>query len=928
MGKEARKGVEEPAQAGGGIVREVPEASPAMLAQDSAAALADAWPPRPRTCAPAVRLPRRLLVAPPRRGPPGLGKPPAELPLLRLTRPSEELSWALRRKAKEEEIDALLRRARHATARSVLDLAGQAPEGGRSLSLREVFAGFRQAGIAPHPWGAASDEAVAYNLLATFQPGLLAPFLCGSPRGGAVGVDGTPCASQVGILAESEVANDPRMSVNEAKLFPPSTDGGGTYGDVFEAMEDMARVKAGLTRALQSFDLTWSALMPTGTIPRPRQIVDALCEDDFLAFGHFTVLAIAWWLGGAKVAVVPRLFASAFNNTQYNNVVGLEVNDEGWDDWYWWFTTPGVAFPPSEDFLFQRYAVTVLWERWPDAYQQECARRKALAVAAFGTAVGAYLDLLQRVFTDFLRMNIQTFIPILECGNEMEYQEWGKKGTARIGEEYGRFHALLAGPIRLVNGWARFRVAELLGTTKLVPDNPLAPSFSDRVAWLERVLNVGVEGEVQRWTDYYREFTRPGTDASRWHQTCVEAGFSWPPSSWPPLLPSSRELAHEVGLHWYHENEIGIGYETDHALWSCIQELGELLSGELASWRLTWSASEVGFMAESDPDGTVLVNAQAPASSSTSRPPPGKWGFQAGELVRRMLLLRAAGAERVGWHTRMAGKVGASTGSSIWWDQFSAHGLRNDLRYHPASDGGFVRGLDAWRRPSWYSYRRLVWLFSQAKSTEVLACDEKTGLIVVRLVARSRFSLPEDGGYTIPSRGAQVINGELVLSPSYHYAYVAWVDQGGGTATDIWLIDRNDRGFQQTSLVPQVPGADSRPGAVDDLGYPTGDDPDWSWPGWAGKQCTITEVSASATLLRVHLEPLNNAALRCSPACVLTDAEYWPQATFGPAPRLGDSGSQPAGSAALADGALDDVWADHRAQDRARLPGMSGERGG
>jgi hypothetical protein len=395
----------------------------------------------------------------------------------------------------------------------------------------------------------------------------------------------------------------------------------------------------------------------------------------------------------------------------------------------------------------------------------------------------------------------------------------------------------------------------------------------------------------------------------------------WPPSAWPPSLPSSRELAHEVGLHWYHENEVGTGYETDHTLWTRLQEFKDLLSDELASWPLTWSVSEVGFMAESDPDGRKLANRQAPAAKA-GLPPAGAWGFQAGELVRRLLLVRAAGAARMGWHTRMAHVVRAS--SSMGWNEFSAHGLRNDLQYHAA----FRRDLDAWRRPSWYSYRRLVWLLSQVASCEVLAC-EPTGLVVVRLTARGTFSIPEDGGYTTPTRGTQTIDGTMVLGPRYRYAYVAWIEQGRA-ATDIWLVDQEDKGFQQVSLVPQVHGADSRTGVVDDLGYPANDFPDWSWAGWDGRQCTVGEVAVpgGATWLRVHLEPLNHERLRCSPACVFTDAEYSPYAPYSPAPWQGYGESPSAASETGVEGAREAGQAERHPQGNTDSPGPGVEERG
>jgi hypothetical protein len=241
-----------------------------------------------------------------------------------------------------------------------------------------------------------------------------------------------------------------------------------------------------------------------------------------------------------------------------------------------------------------------------------------------------------------------------------------------------------------------------------------------------------------------------------------------------------------------------------------------------------------------------------------------------------------------------------------------------------------------------------------AASSEVLVCDA-AGLVVVRLVARTAFSLPADGGYTLSSRGGGESpgpQGTLVLGPRYRYAYVAWVDQSyvwlddgvekpeTRVARNLWLLDRQDRGFQQVSLVPVVPGARLDPYVpvigsgsygTDDLGYPEGDDPDWSWPDWAAKQCSVGEVALSvgATWLRIHLEPLENAVLRCSPACVLTDAEYRSHSAVGlscgPAPWQG-YGESPSG--VRVDESPENGLPETRTQGKKRQTGLEDREGG
>ena len=222
------------------------------------------------------------------------------------------------------------------------------------------------------------------------------------------------------------------------------------------------------------------------------------------------------------------------------------------------------------------------------------------------------------------------------------------------------------------------------------------------------------------------------------------------------------------------------------------------------------------------------------------------------------------------WHSYLAGVQ--STQSASGWGLFSAHGLRNDLY----SGTRYRRSFDSWRRPSWFAYRRLVWLLGQASSVELLHNSGQVSL--VRLTSTVGFRLPVD-----PESSGSVDWDPGSHGPSdapWRYAYVAWMDQiaAAGRRWYLELWDPEGAGYDLLSMVPSVQPyveIDISSGAVnppaDPNGFAGGEAVDWHWPGW-GWPTIKTLARDGGQQITVQLRPLDNAADRPAPICLLTDA--------------------------------------------------------
>jgi hypothetical protein len=735
-------------------------------------------------------------------------------------------------------------------------------------SVRRLFEALRLRGTEPHPYGPEGDGAVVLWLA-----GLLPE---SDPRRRDTGIP-QPEQPLAGYSDESAVRADPRFGVNNLRLVMGGcgeSEAGVTsdYGTWGQIVADVARIGAGTLRHFHAADLRVNTLFPGEPIPAPATIYADLAADGYARLQCFGDLLCACAVLGLQV--VPTLFTNggsqnyldALEEDAPNTATSVRAGAlgkagsftpyvpcvEGWDEFYYeegYFgtgpTTDGRA-SAEDKRIYQQYALTVRWQDMRgDEYMEQAACRKGLALAAFAQAIGEYLDLWDQALCEAagdIAYTICDIVSYLECGNEME--------GFFSAEEYGQLMALLAGPIRMECDQTRFRLAEV---ASWVQDN-----WADKVTWIRDAILEGLEPEVDRWV---------AVDAT-WTSACEAAGFFWPPETGSEQVPRDpTDLVHQVGLHWYHYHQPQDGpdqYQGEARLQEDVEYLQEKIAelNDDHGYSLTWSTSELGFIAWSqDQDDPRLEPYNENASDL----------FQAGELVRRLLLLRALGAQRICWHTLM------SDIAPPWGGVFKTLGLRNDYNnpdYDPQPT--VFQAQAAFRRPAWFAYRRLVWLISQADSVSV---HKNSGYVtVVELTSKSGFDLPYDSEYGLPAPEG--------LSPPQRYsrAFVAWVDQEAAQEStyDLVLYDRAEAGYRLLSLVPTVTMVDLAD-STDDNGFAKGEEVDWNWEGWDWPQITtehrIDWVEArhmplAMDVITVQLRPLSSVQARPAPVCILTHAEW------------------------------------------------------
>jgi len=713
-------------------------------------------------------------------------------------------------------------------------------------SLRRLFAALRELGLRPHPYGRERDDDVIQRLWCMLP--------VDDPR--IEKAERTDFTSSYDN--EADVAPDSSFGVNTLRLvMDPDTQQEyariAEFGEWEQIVADVSRIGVGSLRHPQTADLRWNSLVPDSEIPLPVDIYDQLTKDD--GDGDFSAIqrgfgALLMRCAVFGLQVVPTLFTYG-GSKNFLEGLSSSIQDairaarpssmdapyascaEGWSSLY--VSQPeglGYGFDSDDEKVFAQYILHVWWD--PDMSEglQMCARLKALALAAFSAAIGEYLatwDAGYRGGTfDFAALD--SLVPCLELGNEME--------AYFPASECGRIMALLAGPIKLALDSMQFRAASLASW--------VAEPWDDKLDWLKYSV-VGLGLEVGLWTT--RNNDEEQLDAS------ALGGFWWPSSAGQaPSDPTS--LLHQVGFHWYHhDQEI---YETDGRLYSDVSTL-KIMLGELhrAGYSLTWVVSEVGFHVRNNP------NQNADGSLAQPYNPEASPEFQAGELVRRLLLLlHALGAERVSWHTFMSDIAPSS------WSLFSTTGLRNDY------GGAFSQSANAWRRPSWFAYRRLLWLLSHADKLDTVTTG--SGLVqIVELRSDKGFPIP----YDLEFQTLAVIKGP---QRRYKRAYVAWMDQEAEASYRyrFTLWDEGQAGYRLLSMVP----SDTKPtvASQDANGFATGETVDWEWNGWDWPQITTTVVKPRGGFspgrsrpwneIEVELQPLSTAGGRPGPICILTDA--------------------------------------------------------
>ncbi len=694
------------------------------------------------------------------------------------------------------------------------------------------------------------------------------------------------------------------------------------------------------------------------TIPAPAELYAQLTEEEFWTFRAFTLYVIACHLHGMQVMPVLFDYGggSRFNKSDHEfdwcgckvdkanmragmpaHQTGFSVlSEDGWDDWYWQHGEADAVATPG---VYQKWALNV-WN--PDSesdYMRQCALRKALGVAAYATAVGEYLAALDRAFSscEHLGGSVTDVIPRVDLANEMDSYYYNvdppdgdEEGTFF---EMGRFAALLACPIADQGLGIRFRMFDLFGFNKEEHVDP-------KLTWLKDCISAGMIAETDRWARLYGYYQTEDPDDLAavlldmaesmlagevsyddviWIQAMDEADFVWPRS----YGKSAKVLVHHVGFHFFRSVTMSYPdistdaeyYQDEQAIGDAARRMVALVVSPLREMRydIAWSIGAMCFPALApDPmEGDKYFTDENPDYPDgnpeylTTNPE-----YQAGILARRMLYAKALpdGPDIVTWYTFMADLAcGEFREERTTWSRYTATGLRNEI--YGAVPGGqqtarindvrtaadFYYGCDAFRRPSWFTLRRVAWLLQRAERAELLYQDEHR--YVLRLTASHSFeeelqlldvSGAEDAPWReaseswAPSSQRERPNAGGAASVAYKYAYVAWFDQQPGRGKSLedsfsfWLADASEDGYQLLPLVPEVT-YDMSCGDTDANGYPDCETVSW---GDGFTDATVQEHDKLGDFAVLQVTVPRASPANPGPVCVLCNADRFSSAHF------------------------------------------------
>ena len=813
--------------------------------------------------------------------------------------------------------------------------------GGRHLSMSAWFLALRSQGITPHLGEREEDaEAARHQLeaLGEIRPRRKRGLQKGAgtikqrqgdpglqPPGGSGG-----SASQGG----AKVAPDVRMGVAEGTFPSKWTDGPelwsaaaykhfGSYADM---VADLATMGCGHIRRLKKCDFYWGSLFPLGgdyssetsfqngaIVPDPPTIAASLQARSWRVFVPFVNMALACAKHGMRISVTP--FHSAGGSplveslTSTERIVSTGPEDDvenptwaalaaaapahqnsiilpstsGWDEWYWNFSGNTGT---DDERLYQRFAVNV----WPSedgeadstyvsAYMRECARRKALGIAAFADTLGAFLARLHVAFRA-LGYNLSDILDVVELGNEWDtafkrsVSDGGTADPTVIGYgemEAGRYFALLGGPIRAHVSGLQFKVCEL--------NSDDDEALSSGCEWLYGVVTSGMTSEVALWKERQLALllSARGLPVSAeyrpWASMCREIGYQWPatPAGAGDLLGFGvTDLCQQVGFHWFHGVDRRQGPERAKTLDTCSDEVGLIVQIDLFREKLVTPLGADGFLVV-ESVGAMTFPALFPKDPAEEA----VWFegttpvYQAANLVRLLSVLRAKGVEYASWFTTMLEYIDPNKTD---WDKFDTAGLRNDT----IIDGSRDRTQVAYARPAWYAWQRLNWLFGRSEQPSVLYAAE--GFVVIKFTALTGYAPLEVG-----------VGGSL--SQSWKFAYLCWIDENA-TDPNIHQTDGRRRVPDRDGLltllgldlpvftfplIPRVQVTEASEGvlatAQDANGYASTPDVDWAWRGWnAG--ATVTQ---NALMVEIRVHRANPAAGRAgplgisAPICIMTN---------------------------------------------------------
>lgn len=598
----------------------------------------------------------------------------------------------------------------------------------------------------------------------------------------------------------------------------------------------------------------------------------------------------------------------------------LLPSGDGWDAFYHSEVAATHPVGAAEEPLYQQYAVNV----WPidgdtddpgtSPFMKECARRKALALAAYAQSLGEYLAWLDA--SGALGVPLSEVVDTVEVGNELDsfWETDPSTGEAgRAAREVGRYIALLAGPIAAHVPGMRFRFE--LHSWGRVSSAPTQTNLRGKLRWFGRVVGEGLVQEVRRWNLVQGEqlrfqrlqLDRDGSFAGpppfawapgvrEWLDTCAAAGFQWPPrlvdlsafatvveqrqaaeAAWATLVPfEASRLLHEIGIHNYHAKDVNDRGITELANYADLnQQIRDIEAMRLAAapygFVLDATVGEIGISALAPSTGTAINTGYLAGANPK---------YQAAYLVQALAACLAAGARAASVFTFKFGAV-STTGwakgyNLVSFGAFTAMGVRNDVQVGLA----FRQRADQWPRPAWFAIRRLSWLLAQATGLAVEYAAR--GMTVVRFDFGGGLTSAPDG---------------TALTRAWRHGYLMWIDPYaestelhqpsdlGAAVLTAAFHDPFGHGYEAKSpvnLVPDVtpqtsPEEDPFRGVwrTDDNGYAepsdrTSPNPDWGWAGWDAA------LGAVSTVHGAFLVPVAKGDFTTviAPVFLLTDARF------------------------------------------------------
>ncbi len=544
------------------------------------------------------------------------------------------------------------------------------------------------------------------------------------------------------------------------------------------------------------------------------------------------------------------------------------VCSRGWNEWY--YNHGGGS---KNATAYEQYAIST-WPVFagsqtsaatPDAaFRRECARRKMLGVAAYCDTIGEWMA---RVHAALLTADSATpeglhaVVDFVELGNELEVafeNDQGSAASADAALACGSYMAVLAATLRQHVPGMKFRAAEVAwghqdAALHAVPNDLSAndsassdqcehvDNYTDKFLWLRSVPGSGLEATLDAWANLQRAALGDWTvlellnvaglaDALAWLAACREAGFQWPPlpaSSRDLLALDHADLIHEAGFHWHPVHNISrYGAEAvplyldQRALVERVDYFRELVVNPLVfdGFRLGISVGEVDFQADyqdRDANGDGSSDAPgAPIYEGTSE------YLQGAMLVRLLATLVASGVSHVHWFCHMLPPVKrvANHEFNAWYSSFHQCGLRNESYDAGEYNYGLFATLGAYRRPAWYSYRRLAWLLSIADPARTVLYQSR-GVTVIGFRLR--------GGVSTGPEGERLASGFEPL----RWAWLAWQDQYADSIclhpddpapareVTVWLLGATAP--SDAVSIPMVPvvAVDSSARDLDTVGY-------------------------------------------------------------------------------------------------------------